>query len=53
LGQKYKAMAYQAFLPEFNISFSYFDKRQFHSLLNAFVLNSLTEMHLRAIHSLL
>lgn len=53
LGQKYKAMAYQAFLPEFNISFSYFDKRQFHSLLNAFVLNSLTEMHLRGIHSLL
>jgi ATP-dependent Clp protease ATP-binding subunit ClpC len=53
LGQKYKAMAYQAFLPDFNISFSYFDKRHFYSLLNAFVLNALSEMSLRAIHSLL
>jgi hypothetical protein len=53
LGQKYKAMAYQAFLPDFNISFSYSDKLHFYSLLNAFVLNALSEMSLREEHSLL
>jgi ATP-dependent Clp protease ATP-binding subunit ClpA len=53
LGQKYKAMVYQAFLPDFDISFSYYDKRQLNSLLNAFLLKRLNEMSLREIHSLL